>query len=93
MIIHYVSGDLPPLTVYDKDSVKLVIHFAQNKPREDVHVMVISITSNKPQPIKSVIFQAAVPKVCYISACDQYNYMHMTRRVDTTCKYSERMKL
>lgn len=58
-----ILGDLPPLTVYDKDSIKLVIHFAQNKPREDVYVMVISITSSKPQPVKSVIFQAAVPKV------------------------------
>lgn len=58
-----VIGELPPLSVYEKDSVKLVIHFAQNKPRDDVDVMVISITSTKDVPIKSVIFQAAVPKV------------------------------
>ena len=56
---------MPPLTVYDKDKVKLVLHFAQNKPREDVNVMVISITSTVDIPIKSVIFQAAVPKVPY----------------------------
>ena len=49
--------------MYDKDKVKLVLHFAQNKPREDVNVMVISITSTVDIPIKSVIFQAAVPKV------------------------------
>ncbi|XP_067931862.1 ADP-ribosylation factor-binding protein GGA1-like [Watersipora subatra] len=55
-------GELPPLSVYDKDCVKLVIHFAQNKPREDVAVMVISITSTRDTAIKSVIFQAAVPK-------------------------------
>ncbi|KAF6021443.1 GGA3 [Bugula neritina] len=55
-------GDLPPLAVYDKNTVKLVVHFAQNKPRDDVNVMVISITSHKNTPIKSVIFQAAVPK-------------------------------
>lgn len=56
-------GDLAPLTVFDKDSVKVILHFAQNKPRDDVVVMVLSIMSTKATPLRSIVFQAAVPKV------------------------------
>ncbi|XP_034314010.2 ADP-ribosylation factor-binding protein GGA1 isoform X5 [Magallana gigas] len=52
-----------PLNAYDKNGLKIVIHVAKNKPREDVKVMVVSTISTNTNPIKNFVFQAAVPKV------------------------------
>ncbi|XP_046362673.1 ADP-ribosylation factor-binding protein GGA1-like isoform X2 [Haliotis rufescens] len=57
------ATDMPPVTAYDKNSVKTVIHFATDKPRSDVLVMVLSTLSTNTSPIKKFVFQAAVPKV------------------------------
>ncbi|XP_076459637.1 ADP-ribosylation factor-binding protein GGA1-like isoform X3 [Babylonia areolata] len=59
-------GDVPPMTVYDKNSLKSMIHFSKNRPRPDVLVMVLSTLSTNVKPIKSLIFQAAVPRVMKI---------------------------
>ncbi|XP_070580159.1 ADP-ribosylation factor-binding protein GGA1-like isoform X2 [Ptychodera flava] len=52
-----------PITVYDKNNVRTVFHFAKNSPRPDVLVVVISTMSSNTSPVKNVVFQAAVPKV------------------------------
>jgi len=57
-------GSAPPINAYDKNGLKIVIHVGKNKPREDVHVMVVSIMSTNTSPVKTFAFQAAVPKVC-----------------------------
>ncbi|KAL3877707.1 hypothetical protein ACJMK2_035373 [Sinanodonta woodiana] len=56
-------GSHPPVNTYDKNGIKVLIHAAQDRPREDVVVMVISVMSINTNPIKGFIFQAAVPKV------------------------------
>lgn len=52
-----------PLNAYDKNGLKIVIHVAKNKPRENVTVMVVSTISTNTNPVKNFVFQAAVPKV------------------------------
>uniref|UniRef100_A0A8C3F4Z0 Golgi associated, gamma adaptin ear containing, ARF binding protein 2 n=1 Tax=Chrysemys picta bellii TaxID=8478 RepID=A0A8C3F4Z0_CHRPI len=60
-----VYGSIPPVTVYDQDGFKVMIHFSRDLApgRPDVLVMVLSMLSTSTQPIKDIVFQAAVPKV------------------------------
>ncbi|GCC34733.1 ADP-ribosylation factor-binding protein GGA1-like isoform X1 [Chiloscyllium punctatum] len=54
-----------PVTVYDKNSFRVLFHFAKDPPpgQPDVLVVVTSMISTAPQPVKNIRFQAAVPKV------------------------------
>ncbi|XP_067830645.1 ADP-ribosylation factor-binding protein GGA1 [Heptranchias perlo] len=54
-----------PVTVYDKNSFRVLFHFAKDPPsgQPDVLVVVTSMISTSPQSVKSIRFQAAVPKV------------------------------
>uniref|UniRef100_H3ACH4 Golgi associated, gamma adaptin ear containing, ARF binding protein 1 n=1 Tax=Latimeria chalumnae TaxID=7897 RepID=H3ACH4_LATCH len=54
-----------PVTVYDKNSFRVLFHFAKDSPpgRPDVLVVVISMISTAPVPVKGIVFQSAVPKV------------------------------
>ena len=40
-----------------------MVHITKNNPRPDVRVMVVSVMSSNPEPVKALVFQAAVPKV------------------------------
>ncbi|KAM9314326.1 ADP-ribosylation factor-binding protein GGA3a [Pholidichthys leucotaenia] len=53
-----------PVTVYDKNGVRVVLHFATDCPpgRPDVLVMVATMLNTAPQPIKNIVLQVAVPK-------------------------------
>ena len=59
----FVSGTHAPVSVYDKNSVKIMLHVAKNEPRPDVIVMALSVISTNTLSLKSFSFQAAVPKV------------------------------
>ncbi|XP_076001794.1 ADP-ribosylation factor-binding protein GGA3-like isoform X2 [Genypterus blacodes] len=54
-----------PVTAYDKDGVRVLLHFASDCPpgRPDVLVMVASMLNTAPLPITNVALQAAVPKL------------------------------
>lgn len=54
-----------PVTVYDKNSFRILFHFAKDPPhgQPDVLVVVTSMISTAPQTVKNIRFQAAVPKV------------------------------
>ena len=56
-------GTATPLTVYEKNDLKVVIHFGKDNPRPDVLVMVLTTLSTNSEPVKNFMFQAAVPKV------------------------------
>ncbi|XP_014785844.1 ADP-ribosylation factor-binding protein GGA3 [Octopus bimaculoides] len=56
-------GTTPPINAYEKDGLKIVIHFAKNKPRPDVLVLVVSVMNSGSIPIRNFLFQAAVPKM------------------------------
>lgn len=60
-----LAGDICPLTVYDRNGFKAMLHFSRDPApgRPDVLVMVLSMLSTSAQPIKDIVFQAAVPKV------------------------------
>lgn len=60
-----LAGSICPLTVYDKNGFKAMLHFSRDPApgRPDVLVMVLSMLSTSAQPIKDIAFQAAVPKV------------------------------
>ncbi|XP_076121293.1 ADP-ribosylation factor-binding protein GGA3 [Alosa pseudoharengus] len=53
-----------PVTAYDKDGVRVLLHFASECPagRTDVLVVVLSMLNTAPLPIRNVSLQAAVPK-------------------------------
>uniref|UniRef100_A0A8C2X6E7 Golgi associated, gamma adaptin ear containing, ARF binding protein 3a n=1 Tax=Cyclopterus lumpus TaxID=8103 RepID=A0A8C2X6E7_CYCLU len=53
-----------PVTAYDKNGVRVLLHFATECPagRPDVLVMVASMLNTAPQPVRSFALQAAVPK-------------------------------
>lgn len=53
------------MTAYDKNGVRLLLHFATDCPpgRPDVLVMVASMLNTAPLPIRNIVLQAAVPKV------------------------------
>ncbi|CAJ1053602.1 ADP-ribosylation factor-binding protein GGA3a [Xyrichtys novacula] len=53
-----------PVTAYDKNGVRVLLHFATDSPpgRPDVLVMVASMLNTAPLPVKNIVLQAAVPK-------------------------------
>ncbi|XP_052407007.1 ADP-ribosylation factor-binding protein GGA3-like isoform X1 [Carassius gibelio] len=53
-----------PVTLYDKDGVRVLMHFAMDCPpgRPDVLVMVVSLINTAPLPVRNIVLQAAVPK-------------------------------
>ena len=61
IVLH--SGLLMPVVAYDKNGVKILLHFGKDRPRPDVQVMAVSTMSTNTSPIKNFSFQAAVPKV------------------------------
>ncbi|KAG7491530.1 hypothetical protein MATL_G00004640 [Megalops atlanticus] len=58
-------SNLLPVTVFDRHSLRVLFHFAQDCPpsRPDVLVVVISMLSSAPVPVTNIRFQSAVPKV------------------------------
>ncbi|XP_009982276.1 PREDICTED: ADP-ribosylation factor-binding protein GGA1 isoform X2 [Tauraco erythrolophus] len=54
-----------PVTVYDQHGFRVLFHFAKDAlpERPDVLVVVVSMLSTAPQPIRNIVFQSAVPKV------------------------------
>ena len=61
----FFSGTVQPLNLYDKNGMKVVLHFGKDTPRPDVLVMVVSIMSTNESPVTKCTFQAAVPKVTF----------------------------
>ncbi|XP_062914786.1 ADP-ribosylation factor-binding protein GGA1-like isoform X1 [Mobula hypostoma] len=61
------TSHIPPVTVYDKNGFQVLFHFAKASSlpsqRPDLLVVIISLLSTLPGPIKGILFQAAVPKV------------------------------
>uniref|UniRef100_A0A672FUE6 ADP-ribosylation factor-binding protein GGA3-like n=1 Tax=Salarias fasciatus TaxID=181472 RepID=A0A672FUE6_SALFA len=60
-----VSGKVCPVTAYDKNGVRVLLHFATDCPpgRPDVLVMVASMLNTSPQAVRNVLLQVAVPKM------------------------------
>lgn len=60
-----LTGSMLPVTIFDKHSLRVLLHFAQECPpsRPDVLVVIISMLSSAPMPVTNIRFQAAVPKV------------------------------
>ncbi|NXQ92127.1 GGA3 protein, partial [Nyctibius grandis] len=53
-----------PVTAYDKNGFRILLHFARECPpgRPDVLVVVVSMLNTAPLPVKNIVLQAAVPK-------------------------------
>nr|XP_042699500.1 ADP-ribosylation factor-binding protein GGA1 isoform X2 [Chrysemys picta bellii] len=53
-----------PVTVYDQHGFRVLFHFARDSlpERPDMLVVVISMLSTAPLPIRNIVFQSAVPK-------------------------------
>ncbi|XP_067390209.1 ADP-ribosylation factor-binding protein GGA2 [Emydura macquarii macquarii] len=63
-LISITLSSIPPVTVYDRNGFKAMIHFSRDPApgRPDVLVMVLSMLSTSAQPVTDIVFQAAVPK-------------------------------
>ncbi|XP_055507272.1 ADP-ribosylation factor-binding protein GGA1-like isoform X1 [Leucoraja erinacea] len=59
------TSHIPPVTAFDRNGFQVLFHFAKASPsrRPDLLVVVISLLSSSPTPIKDILFQAAAPKV------------------------------
>ncbi|XP_074521480.1 ADP-ribosylation factor-binding protein GGA3a [Halichoeres trimaculatus] len=57
-------SQVSPVTAYDKNGVRVLLHFATDSPpgRPDVLVMVASMLNTAPLPVRNIVLQAAVPK-------------------------------
>ncbi|XP_068945372.1 ADP-ribosylation factor-binding protein GGA2 isoform X2 [Petaurus breviceps papuanus] len=57
-------SDLPPITMYDRNGFKVLLHFSQaGAPGfPEVQVLLLSMLSTAPQPVWDIVFQVAVPK-------------------------------
>jgi len=60
-------GSLAPVVAYDKNGIRILLHYGKDRPRPDVQVMALSTMSTNTCPIMNFSFQAAVPKVSNIS--------------------------
>ncbi|MGH0160509.1 UNVERIFIED_CONTAM: hypothetical protein FKN15_039543 [Acipenser sinensis] len=62
------AGGILPVTAYDKNGLRVTLHFARDPPagRADVLVTVLSMLSTSLLPIRNIVFQAAVPKAVRI---------------------------
>ncbi|NXC46853.1 GGA2 protein, partial [Penelope pileata] len=67
-LISITPSNVCPLTVYDRNGFKAMLHFSREPApgRPDVLVMVLSMLSTSAQPITDIVFQAAVPKTMEI---------------------------
>ncbi|OPJ87509.1 ADP-ribosylation factor-binding protein GGA2 isoform X1 [Patagioenas fasciata] len=67
-LISITPSSICPLTVYDRHGFKAMLHFSGEPApgRPDVLVMVLSMLSTSAEPVKDIVFQAAVPKTMQI---------------------------
>uniref|UniRef100_A0A8C4UTI9 Golgi associated, gamma adaptin ear containing, ARF binding protein 2 n=1 Tax=Falco tinnunculus TaxID=100819 RepID=A0A8C4UTI9_FALTI len=67
-LISITPSSICPLTVYDRNGFKAMLHFSRDPApgRPDVLVLVLSMLSTSAQPVKDIVFQAAVPKTMKI---------------------------
>ncbi|XP_014107980.1 PREDICTED: ADP-ribosylation factor-binding protein GGA2 isoform X3 [Pseudopodoces humilis] len=67
-LISVTPSTICPLTVYDRNGFKAMLHFSRDPApgRPDVLVMVLSMLSTSAHPIRDIVFQAAVPKTMQI---------------------------
>lgn len=69
LLLSSLTGSMLPVTIFDEHSLRVLLHFARECPpsRPDVLVVIISMLSSAPMPVTNIRFQAAVPKVQYLS--------------------------
>lgn len=57
-------GDNPPRTIMEEiDGLKIMLHFAKDRPRDDISVIVITTTNHNSIAVKDYQFDASVSKV------------------------------
>jgi len=59
-------GQVPPVTVYDKNNLRITFVFAKNPPHPTIATVVISAMNLGMVPITGLSFQAAVPKALQV---------------------------
>ncbi|KRT86702.1 hypothetical protein AMK59_2175, partial [Oryctes borbonicus] len=60
------SGVPPVVALEEKNGISVTLHFARDKPRDDITVVVITIVSKNELPLKNILFRAIVPKSCKV---------------------------
>ncbi|GAB6025879.1 hypothetical protein CHUAL_011854 [Chamberlinius hualienensis] len=50
-------ANVPPLTLYDKNGLNVVLHFSKEKPKPDVTVVVVTSINKNAEPVTSLIVQ------------------------------------
>ncbi|XP_008197573.2 ADP-ribosylation factor-binding protein GGA3 [Tribolium castaneum] len=58
---------VPPLTILnERNGITITLHFVKDKPRDDVHVFVVTTINKNEMPLTNYLFQAVVPKGCKV---------------------------
>ncbi|XP_044261949.1 ADP-ribosylation factor-binding protein GGA3 [Tribolium madens] len=58
---------VPPLTILnERNGITITLHFVKDKPRDDVHVFVVTTINKNDMPLTNYLFQAVVPKGCKV---------------------------
>ncbi|GJQ84041.1 Gga [Trypoxylus dichotomus] len=60
------SNVLPVVALEEKNGISVTLHFARDKPRDDVTVVVVTIVSKNELALKNILFRAVVPKSCKV---------------------------
>lgn len=57
-------SSIPPVIVLEeKNGISVKLHFARDKPRDGISVIVVTMFSRSELPLKNILFRAIVPKV------------------------------
>ncbi|RXG73862.1 ADP-ribosylation factor-binding protein GGA3 [Armadillidium vulgare] len=59
-------GKQSSLSLMESNGLSVILHFTDNKPREDVSIIVVSVTSRNPRPVSNYVLQAVGPKGCKV---------------------------
>ena len=60
-------GSTPPMTIQDSpDGVCIILNFGQDKPRDHVSALVVTIINKSPEPMSDFELKAVVPKGCKV---------------------------
>lgn len=60
-------GDSPPRIIMEETAgLKIILHFAKDRPRDDISVIVITTTNHNSIAINDYQFDASVSKVCVL---------------------------
>jgi hypothetical protein len=73
------AGAEPPVTAFDKDGIRILIHTASNPPSADTTALMLTYMNQNAAPVPQFEFLAAVPKVGSEALAHIFGFVSMRR--------------